>query len=94
MEGMTSKYRVTASGGGPDLEDAFVLRVEKDPAAWLSAWYYASTTYNMDLARDLRQWLLNNVPSQDSLGSEGSVNRELLSQVADTANAPNALPKE
>jgi hypothetical protein len=48
----------------------------------------------MDLAHDMRQWLLNNTPAEDTLGTEGKANAELLPKVADMVNAPNALPAE
>lgn len=89
-----NKYEVARADGGGKVDDAFVLRVRSDPAAWLAAWYYASMTYNMELAKDMHQWLLNNTPAEESLGSEGKTNQELLAKVADMVNAPNALPAE
>ena len=92
--GLRDKYQVKKTGSDEGVEDAFVLRVQSDPAAWLAAWYYASMTYNMDLAGDMRQWLLDHAPNAKSLGDEGKLNEHLLSNVEDMMNAPNALPAE
>jgi hypothetical protein len=94
MAGLDEKYEIRRTKDTELIHDGFVLRVRSDPAAWMAAWYYASMTYNMDLARDMREWLLNNMPTEETVGSEGETNSHLLEKVADMANAPNALPTE
>ena len=94
MEGLIRKYRVTTENGNQSIDDAFVLRVRSDPAAWLSAWYYAGMTYNANLAGEMRQWLRDNTPSKETLGSEGKTNERLLATIEDTVSTPDALPSE
>ncbi len=94
MAGLTTKYEVRRADDGEQLDDVFVLRVRQDPLGWLAAWYYASMTQNMELAQDMRQWLLDNAPTQETLGDEGRLNAKLLDKVMDTANKPDMLPRE
>jgi hypothetical protein len=76
----TQYYVVKAEDKSP-VDDAFVLRVRKDPAGWLATWHYATLTHNTELALALRSWLLQNTPSEASLGSEGKINRQALEAV-------------
>lgn len=82
------KYRVVRLDRDEEVDDAFVLRVRKDPVGWLAAWHYASLTYNAELAQHLRRWLRDNLPDEESLGTEGQTNREALNQVQQVAASP------
>lgn len=73
------------------VDDAFVLRVRKDPAAWLACWHYANLTYNTDLAQSLRHWLLQNASDDVTLGSEGKINRQALQWVKDISEPVHDL---
>ncbi len=81
MGRLSNKYTVHRTDNGELVGDAFVLRITKDPAAWLAAWEYASLTGDEELATDMRQWLLNNKPTEETLGTEGRLNQEALGQV-------------
>jgi hypothetical protein len=67
--------------------DAFVLRVRKDPVAWLVSWDYANLTQNAELATALHPWLVRNTPSEETLDSEGRTNQLALGKVQDIITA-------
>jgi hypothetical protein len=81
MVGLERKYEVRRVADGAVVDDAFVLRIRKDPVAWIAAWNYAISTRNEDLRRDMERWLRENVPTAGSLGTEGQVNRDLLTSI-------------
>lgn len=81
MAELGKKYHVVRVEDNTPVDDAFVLRVKRDPVGWLASWHYANLTYNADLARDLRAWLLQNVPDESTLGTEGQINRLALEEV-------------
>ncbi|MFQ5861384.1 MAG: hypothetical protein ACE5IG_07560 [Dehalococcoidia bacterium] len=81
MAELGTRYHTVRVEDDAPVDDGFVLRVRKDPVGWLAAWYYASLTYNAELGTALRQWLLQNTPQEESLGSEGQVNRQALDNV-------------
>lgn len=81
MAGLERKYEVRRLDDGSVVDDAFVLRVSKDPAAWVAAWSYALVTRNEDLRRDMERWLGNNTPTAESLGTEGQLNRAVLNSI-------------
>lgn len=85
MAQLSNKYMVHRVDNGQIVEDAFVLRITKDPVGWLAAWEYAALTNNGELAEEMRQWLLQNKPTEDTLGTEGRLNREALGQVRRSA---------
>ncbi|MDQ0091633.1 hypothetical protein J2T12_005073 [Paenibacillus anaericanus] len=58
-QGLYSKYKVFKSDTGEVVEECFVLRPQKDPAARIALLEYASATYNADLAQDISLWLSN-----------------------------------
>jgi hypothetical protein len=87
MAELGTRYIVTRYEDNAPVDDAFVLRVRKDPVAWLACWHYANLTYNTDLADSLRPWLLQNMPSEATLGSEGQTNRQALQWVKDISEA-------
>ena len=80
-------YRVIRQEDNSVVEDAFVLPVKHDPAAWLAAWHYAGLTANAELARQLRAWLIDNTPQEDHLDTEGQRNREALEKVRDVVTS-------
>lgn len=53
--GLYSKYDVVKDG--ETVEDCFVLRPDRDPAARVALRAYANTTDDLRLASDLREWL-------------------------------------
>jgi hypothetical protein len=71
---------------GP-VSDAFVLRVRKDPVAWLVCWKYACLTQNAELATALHSWLIQNTPSEETLDAEGRTNRLVLGKVQEIITA-------
>jgi hypothetical protein len=81
MAGLERKYEVRRVADGAAVDDAFVLRIRKDPAAWMAAWNYATSTRNGELRRDMERWLRENVPTAESLGTEGQINRDLLTSI-------------
>lgn len=81
MRGLERKYEVRRVSDNAEVDDGFVLRVLKDPAGWMAAWYYASLTRNEQLRREMREWLRSNVPTEATLGTEGSANRDLLMDI-------------
>jgi hypothetical protein len=83
MAKLGERYVVSRTEDNEPVSDAFVLRVRKDPVAWLVCWDYANLTQNAELAETLRAWLLQNTPSEETLGSEGRINRQVLSKVQD-----------
>lgn len=87
MVKLGERYVVSRTEDNEPVSDAFVLRVRKDPVAWLACWEYAKMTHNSDLAETLRSWLLENTPSEETLGSEGRVNQQALGAVQDITNA-------
>ena len=87
MGSTSMRYIVVRYEDNAPVDDAFVLRIRKDPAAWLACWHYVNLTYNGELAQALRQWLLQNVPSESTLGSEGQINRQALQGVKDISEA-------
>lgn len=54
MIGLYGKYEVTKDG--EPVEDCFVLRPERDPAAAIALAVYAEVTDNDQLRADLRAW--------------------------------------
>jgi hypothetical protein len=87
MTKVGERYVVSRTEDNEPVSDAFVLRVRKDPVAWLACWEYARLTNNPDLSETLRSWLLTNTPSEETLGSEGRVNYHALSAVQDITRA-------
>jgi hypothetical protein len=87
MAGLGTHYIVVRHEDNAPVDDAFVLQGRKDPVAWLTCWHYANPTYNADLAQALRPWLLQNIPSEATLGSEGQINRNALQWVKDISEA-------
>jgi hypothetical protein len=85
MEGLGDRYVVSRIEDNEPVSDAFVLRVRKDPVAWLACWHYATLTYNAELSQSLRSWLMQNTPSEETLGSEGKVNHQALNAVQEIA---------
>lgn len=81
MAELEKKYEVRRIADSATVDDGFVLRVLKDPAGWLAAWYYASITRNTRLRDELRGWLMRNQPTDATLGTEGGQNRDLLLDV-------------
>lgn len=60
-QGLCCKYRIThADGTSLSPGFLFVLRPDRDPAAWDALKAYALSTYNPLLANDLMQWLDSN----------------------------------
>lgn len=57
MEGLKTKYIVRKAETGEDVDNCFVLRPEKDPAAVSAIRAYAEATDNAVLASDLLRWL-------------------------------------
>jgi hypothetical protein len=45
------RYIVVRYEDNAPVDDAFVLGIRKDPAAWLAYWHYANLTYNTELAQ-------------------------------------------
>jgi hypothetical protein len=84
MAELGMRYIVVRYEDNASVDDAFVLRVRKDPVAWPAGWHYANLTYNPDLAQALRHWLIQNMPNEATLGSEGRINRQAPQQVKDT----------
>ena len=64
--GLYSKYNVTKANGDPLDGDCFVLRPDRDPAAWYALSAYAAYTPNYELARDIRTWLKGIGKPEDS----------------------------
>jgi hypothetical protein len=87
MTKLGERYVVSRTEDNEPVSDAFVLRVRKDPVAWLACWEYAKLTNNPELGEALRSWLLTNTPSEETLGSEGRVNHHALSAVQDITRA-------
>lgn len=87
MVELGERYIVSRTEDNEPVSDAFVLRVRKDPVAWLACWEYAKLTQNAELAAALRSWLLQHTPSDETLGSEGRINRLALSKVQDITSA-------
>ncbi|MNI77694.1 hypothetical protein D3C73_1340050 [compost metagenome] len=58
-KGLYNKYMVFKSNTGEVVEECFVLRPQKDPAARIALLEYASATYNTELAQDISLWLSN-----------------------------------
>ncbi len=56
-DGLKAKYHVFKANTGEIVNNCFVLRPDKDPAAIAAIQVYASTTSNKDLASDLIQWV-------------------------------------
>jgi len=56
-EGLKRKYIVFKARNGEPVENAFVLRPDKDPAAWRAVFRYAITTDNRELRQDMMSWL-------------------------------------
>ena len=83
MVELGERYVVSRTEDNEPVSDAFVLRVRKDPVAWVVCWEYANLTQNSELATTLRAWLLQNTPSEETLGSEGRINRQALGKVQD-----------
>lgn len=56
-EGLKRKYVVLKSDTGECVENCFVLRPDKDPAAKAALMAYAAATKNEKLAEDIMSWL-------------------------------------
>lgn len=67
--GLKLKYRVFKADSGEMVENCFVLRPDKDDAAWYAVMEYAFHTKNAFLAKDLRNWceLLNEKDAKKAL---------------------------
>jgi hypothetical protein len=87
MVKLGERYVVSRTEDNEPVSDAFVLRVRKDPVAWLVCWDYANLTHNPEMSKTLRAWLLQNTPSEETLGSEGKINRQALGKVQDITAA-------
>lgn len=74
--GLYSKYQVTHTDGRPLDGDCFVLRPDRDPAAWHALEEYIRYTQNGLLAGDILLWL-------HRIGHPGDP-REILISVQDT----------
>lgn len=57
IEGLVRKYIVRKVKDDSLVEDCFVLRPDKDPAAVKALEAYAATTHNVVLAADIYEWL-------------------------------------
>lgn len=69
-DGLRAKYIVQKAETGEAVEDCFVLRPEKDPAAIAAIRAYAAATNNPALSADLLRWvgpLPNNPLTLDEL---------------------------
>lgn len=87
MTKLGERYVVSRVEDNEPVSDAFVLRVRKDPVAWLACWEYSRLTHNPELGETLQSWLLKNTPSEETLGSEGRLNQPALSAVQDITRA-------
>ena len=56
-EGLTQKYTVFKNGTGERVENCFVLRPDKDPAAVAALRAYSEATDNKSLASDIINWV-------------------------------------
>lgn len=56
-DGLYDKYLVIKKVDGTTIEDCFILRPEKDPAAVAAIQAYAAATENKRLADDLYRWV-------------------------------------
>lgn len=56
-KGLYVKYVVKKIGSGELVENCFVLRPQKDPAARAALRSYAQATENKTLAADITRWL-------------------------------------
>lgn len=65
-DGLKAKYRVYKARNGEPVEDCFVLRPNKDPAARAALHAYADATDNQQLAEDIGLWL-NGIGNRKSL---------------------------
>lgn len=75
-KGLYCKYHVRHADGSPLSPGfLFILRPDRDPAAWQAVKTYAETTKNPALRADLFQWLQDN-PSPDTPLCDGSDCRE------------------
>ena len=67
-EGLYLKYNITHSDGTPlSLGFLFVLRPDRDPAAWDALLAYANAADNLSLSADLMRYLPDN-PRPESPG--------------------------
>lgn len=57
MKGLHVKYEVRKKSNGELVEEYFVLRPDKDPAAALALLTYADKTDNKQLSEDIMNWL-------------------------------------
>jgi len=56
-DGLRIKYNVYKVANGSLINNCFVLRPDKDPAAVEALKRYAETTENLQLAEDIRKWI-------------------------------------
>ncbi len=57
QKGLYGKYLVVKVVDGTVIEDCFILRPDKDPAAVVALQAYATATENRTLADDLYKWV-------------------------------------
>jgi len=57
QRGLYSKYDVYHAGTDQKVPDCFVLRPDRDEAAQRALAEYAAATPNLNLARDIWEWL-------------------------------------
>jgi hypothetical protein len=76
-----SPYRAIRREDDSTADDVHMLPLRRDPAAWLTAWYYAGLTAYAELARRLRAWLVDHRPQETGLNAEGERTREALERV-------------
>lgn len=57
MDGLKVKYNVFKISDGSAVEECFVLRPDRDPAAKVALLAYADATDNTALADDIRRWM-------------------------------------
>lgn len=64
-KGLKAKYLVFKADTGERVDNCFILRPDKDPAAVEALRAYAKATDNETLAKDIYNWVGNGVTAQD-----------------------------